>query len=192
MNIKSFENFKNNSSRKNIYDIKELLIFKKDSLYLIYNQINKEPIGYISIGKTDYDCYSVYGAYSKNGYGPLLYEIAMSEVYPNGITLSDDFATSSDALSVWEKFYKRTDVSKEKITRLKKSTQEEELLKICDDNYDDCLKWVNDILYLHNHKFIYQLPKKDLEILNNLIIKGNQYLQENPDINIDYLCWDLE
>lgn len=164
------------------------ILIKQKNLFLLYDDKNEKPLGYISYGLTDGDVYSIYGAYAIHGYGPLMYEIVMTYVYPKGITLSDDAGTSGDALSVWEKFFKRDDVKKELIKRTKKSDKEIDLINGSDGRVE-YEKWIKEILFLHNHKYIYTFG---IDKLNKLIDKGDKYLQEHPDLDIQSMIYDLE
>lgn len=159
--------------------------------FLIYDPIIKKPVGYINFGyHKPADVYSVYGIYSVRGYGPLLYEMAMTYVYPNGLSLSQDGGTSGDALDVWDKFIKRGDVKKEPITRNVISNKEKDLIGGCDNN-KECLKWVHKIIKLHNTKFIFNIGK---DKILSLINKGLEYIKNNniSDDDIEHMCWDLE
>lgn len=173
------------TERINIDD-NDFILIKKDNFFLLLD--NKEnPLGYISFSLTIDNVYSIFGAYSKKGYGPLLYELVMTYVYPNGITPSYD-STSGDALSVWEKFYNRKDVLKEPIKRNKKTDQEIDLIKGCNGDLD-CLEWVDSIFYLLNNKYIYTL---DINKLNILINNGDIFLKQNPDFKFDEIIYYLE
>ena len=100
-------------------DESKFILIKENNLFLLYDSLNNKPLGYISWGFSDGDVYSIYGAFALHGYGPLLYEVVMTYVYPNGITPSDETPSSSDALNVWKKFYERKDIMKEEIKRTK-------------------------------------------------------------------------
>ena len=96
----------------------------KTKFYLFFDTANEQPVGYIAVYYYDkLNTYSVLGAfvneeYDEFGYGPFLYESAMTAVYPDGIIPSYDNMTSGDAQYVWDRFYKdRPDVKKEKIGR---------------------------------------------------------------------------
>lgn len=177
-------------AKKTIQDINGMvLIYQKGGYFLLYDQVNKIPIGYISFSlSSNGNVYVIYGAYAKNGYGPLLYELAMTYAYPNGITLDDSSGTSSEALNVWEKFYSRDDVKKEPLHRKTKSYKEKDLIDGC-NNDADCLEEVNKILYLHNLKYIYSLGRPTLE---KLIQKGDLFLQQNPNLDLQSMIYHLE
>lgn len=183
--IKLFENF--NYKKISIKDIKDYILIKKDNLLLLLSP-TEEPIGYISYGYTDSDVYSIYGVYAKKGYGTLLYEIVMNNIYPKGITLSDESVTSQDALNVYKRFFERDDIKKEKIIRTKISDKEKDLINGSDINDD----WVKEILYLHNHKYIFEFNNLSKNILKHILNSGDEYLKNNPDLFIDEILWDLE
>jgi hypothetical protein len=181
-------------SMKTLNDIQGLILIliknNNESLFLIYDQIKNIPLGYMSFGyRTDGDVYSIFGAYAKHGYGPLLYEIVMTYVYPKGITMSDEAGTSGEAQVVWEKFYSRRDIKKEPIKRLKKTDKEIDLVDACNSKDEECLKWINKILLLHRTKFIY---KSNKSILDQMIINGKKYLNSNPNLDIDDMLGELE
>lgn len=185
------------SSRKNIQDISNLVLLTKTTLdssggaFLLYNPQTKTPVGYIGISHIpDINVFMVGGAYSEKGYGPLLYEIAMTYAYPNGLTLSQDGGTSRDAQNVWEKFVDRNDVKKEPIKKTKRSEKEEELINGCEGN-PECLAMVKRTIELHNIKFSYSFGDNQL---NNLIEIGREYANNNSisDDDIEHMLWDLE
>lgn len=185
------------SSKKELNDLSNLILLSKSILskdggvFLIYNPKTKEPIGYISFSYyAPADVYSIGGAYSEHGYGPLLYEMAMTYVYPNGISLSQDGGTSGDALSVWQKFVQRNDVKKESINRSFTSDKEEDLLGGCEGD-EECLKRVSYVIDLHNTKFILSKDKNQLQKLINI---GREFAINNniSDKDIEYMLWDLE
>jgi hypothetical protein len=166
-----------------------VIYIEDENIFLVLDVFSGIALGYISFAYySDLDVFSVGGVYSKNGYGPLLYEIAMTYIYPKGLTLSQDGGTSGDAQNVWEKFVLRNDVKKEKIIRNQPSEKEEDLIGGCDGD-EDCLEWVKRIIELHNIKFIYNLGK---DKLSKLITKGNQYLIQHPDLDIMDMVYGLE
>jgi hypothetical protein len=131
--------------------------------------------------------YGIYGAYAKRGFGPLLYEIVMTYVFPNGITMSDDSTTSGDALNVWNKFYERGDVDKEPIIR-KNKTEKEKLLDIDGEgNYSP--EELNNLLKLYHTQFIFSFGKSKL---NKLINLGHKFRTDNPDLDYMSMVYSLE
>jgi len=178
-------------ARTTINDTADLAILSLDnnSVFILINIKTNEPLGYISFSPTDGDVYGIYGAYAKEGYGPLLYELAMTQVYPKGITMSDDSTTSDDALNVWEKFMARPEVKKKPIKRTHK-TEKEEILATDFNKGDERYKeWVKNVLKLHYTQFIYDIGK---DKLNQLIEKGNLYMKKHPNLDTDKMIYDLE
>jgi len=164
-----------------------LIFLSEDNIFLIIDKETKEPMGYISFGLTDGNVYGIYGAYAKRGFGPLLYEIVMTYVFPNGITMSDDSTTSGDALNVWNKFYERGDVDKEPIIR-KNKTEKEKLLDIDGEgNYSP--EELKNLLKLHHTQFIFSFGKSKL---NKLINLGHKFRTDNPDLDYMSMVYSLE
>ena len=167
-----------------------VIFMKEDNIFLLIDTTTGQPKGYISFGLTQGDVYGIYGAYSDRGYGALLYELAMTYVYPKGITMSDDSSTSQDAMNVWEKFTTRDDVQKKPIVRTQK-TDKEEWFDDMSQDFDDeeNKKWIARGRELHNTKFIYTLG---MDNLNKLIAKGDEYLKQNPKTDIWKMVYSLE
>lgn len=183
--------------KQTLGSVSNLILLTKTTLssdggtFLLYNPETKSPIGYIGFGyETNSDVFAVGGAYSEHGYGPLLYEMAMTYVYPNGLSASQDSSTSDDAQIVWEKFIKRGDVKKEKITRDKPSEREEDLIDGCDGD-PDYLEFAQREIDLKNIKFIYSFGK---DKLMKMIDIGREYAIKNniSDEKIEYMLYDLE
>ena len=167
-----------------------VIFIKEDNIFLLIDTTTSQPKGYISFGLTQGDVYGIYGAYSDRGYGALLYELAMTYVYPKGITMSDDSSTSQDAMNVWEKFTTRDDVEKKPIVRTQR-TDKEEWFDDMSQDFDDeeNKKWINRGRELHNTQFIYTLG---MDNLNKLITKGDEYLKQNPKIDVMNMVYSLE
>ena len=137
--------------------------------FLLFDTINKKPIGYISFGfYKEINSFTVDGIYSDNGYGAFLYECAMTFVYPNGLSMSRLSSTSEDALQVQYKFYNRNDVKKERMYSDEMTYKKEEF-------YDQ------EIIDLEDTRFYYTFGK---EKLKNLITIGKVYAKNNR------LSWD--
>ena len=176
--------------RVTINDTEKLGIIhlKEDNIFLLLDLKTGKPLGYISVAPTHGDVFVIYGAYSERGYGPLLYELAMTYVYPKGITMSDDSSTSEDAMNVWEKFMGRADVKKMPIKRTKKTDKEEWFDDMSREN-PDMKNWIDRGRELHRTQFIYNLGKDKLD---KLITKGNKFLQQHPDLDIMNMVYSLE
>jgi hypothetical protein len=176
--------------RVTINDTKNLAVIfiREDNIFLLIDTTTGQPKGYIGFGLTQGDVYGIYGAYSEKGYGPLLYELAMTYVYPKGITMSDDSSTSQDAMNVWEKFASRDDVQKKPITRTNQTDKEEWFDSMYGEDPEQD-KWINRGRELHNTQFIYNLGKNNLD---TLIVKGDEYLKQNPKIDVWDMVYSLE
>jgi hypothetical protein len=172
-------------------DIIILSKLKKESyLFLLYDTKIKSPIGYISFNLyPTIDSYTVGGAYSNRGYGALLYECAMTYVYPNGLSMSRDGTTSDDALNVWRKFNHRTDVKKERIYSDEITHKKEDWIN--SGYLDDDLDYRQSIFDLEDTRFYYNFGKNKL---NKLIEIGKKYMIKNniSEQNVEYMSWDLE
>ena len=72
-------------------------------------------VGYISFEPHDKSFYTVSVSAAETGYGPLLYDIALSTVYPKSLT-SDRHTVSKAAQRIWNYYFdKRDDVNKQLI-----------------------------------------------------------------------------
>lgn len=169
-----YERFDIKSNFNNIV----LLLNNDKNIFLLYDiKINK-PIGYISYWyEKSINCYPISGIYSKNGYGPFLYETVMTYVYPNGISMSLDTETSDDAILVYRKFYEREDVKKIKMNNIIETHKKQ----IFNTNNKYSGSYKNDGLELEDIKFIYTYGKDKLD---DLLKRGNQYIIDN-NINDD-------
>ncbi len=151
---------------------------------LLYNTTLKKPIGYIYIGYVkDADVFSVFGAFSEHGYGPFLYETAMTYAYPKGCTMSLDSSTSDDALNVWFKFNERNDVKKQRMNYSGLTHKKE--------TYSNDNPYGKKILELEDTKFFYNYGKENLK---KLIQEGKNYQKNNniSEEDIEYMSWSLE
>lgn len=162
--------------------------------FLLYDTIKKEPIGYIGFGYYNtIDSYTVEGAYANRGYGPFLYESAMTMAYPYGVSMSRSGNTSWDALNVWKKFLDRTDVKHERMYSDEITHKKEDWGTKFDGNgfMDDEPEEKQAIFDLEDTRFYYNYGKEKLE---NLLKIGKRYQNDNniSDDDIDYMTWELE
>lgn len=178
--------------RVKINDTKDLAVIfiREDNIFLLIDTTTAKPMGYIGFGLTQGDVYGIYGAYAEKGYGPLLYELVMTYVYPKGITMSDDSSTSADAMNVWEKFASasRNDVKKEPIVRTNPTDKEEWFDSMYGEDPEQD-KWIDRGRELHNTKFIYTFG---MDKLKTLMVKGDEYLKQNPDTDVWEMVYSLE
>ncbi len=177
--IKNFKQFINER-----YDIDNIpnniilltLTYKNAGKFFLYDTNNNEVIGFIVFDDYVDRVYSKY-----NGFGPFLYESAMTYMYPKGISMSREGSTSEEALNVWEIFNRRDDVKKEKMNSKEPSYKKLNLPKL--KKYQNKPEKLKHILELEDTKFIYSYGK---DKLNELIEIGKTYMYEN-DISEDDL-----
>lgn len=83
---------------------------------VIYDPQDKFVFATITISQRDYlgPNYFVSGVAAKQGYGPLIYELAMMLINKEnrGLMPARDGDVRSDAWNVWERFFSRSDVEK--------------------------------------------------------------------------------
>lgn len=191
--VKNWEQFLN--ERYKISNIpNNIILLSKDKSegghFLLFDIKNKKPIGYIDFSYYDLiKSYVVNGAFSEHGYGPFLYESAMTMVYPNGLGMSRDSSTSPDALEVWEKFDKRKDVKKERFESGEITHKKKDLPS--GGFYNDRPEYLEYIFQLEDTKFFYDYGKNKL---NKLLEIGIKYKNEHniTDDDIEEMSWDLE
>jgi len=81
----------------------------------LYDPKKNKVYGHIGIYKLSSGNWAVGGVAAERGYGPLLYELAMSQVYPYALMPTRDGDVRGEAINVWEKFMIRGDVKKDDI-----------------------------------------------------------------------------
>lgn len=88
----------------------------KEAQLILFDFVTKQCVGLISIKKTSPRQYTVVNAASEKGYGPLVYEIAMMDVYPMGLTPDRNGHITPKAFDVWKVFHdSRRDITKKQI-----------------------------------------------------------------------------
>jgi len=177
-------------ARVTINDTKNLAVIflRDDNIFLLIDTEYADPKGYIGFGQTLGDVYGIYGAYAEKGYGPLLYELVMTHVYPKGVTMSDDSSTSEEAMNVWEKFASRNDVEKKPIIRTQQTDKEEWFDSMYGDDPEQD-KWIDRGRELHKTQFIYTLGKPKLDAL---ISKGDEFFKKHPSLDVWHMIYSLE
>lgn len=164
-----------------------------------YYEYNGKRLGTLSFEKSQYNptklIYEIVVVEAQNGFGPLLYDVAMEVVNKltngRGYLKSDPSAVSKYAKNVWDKYYQRSDISKRPLDSL-----ENEVTPTKTDNvnlraakeiygvnpklpgkdqpwYDQPLSsaYQKNINLLNSNKIIFVENKEintDIEILNNL------------------------
>jgi len=81
----------------------------------LYDPKKDKVYGHIGIHKLSSSNWSVGGVAAERGYGPLMYELAMTYVYPAGLMPTRDGDVRGSAEDVWKKFILRGDVGGEDI-----------------------------------------------------------------------------
>ena len=122
--------------------------------------LKKDPIfpGVIKIRKANkesdgpcYDGWIIASSYSRGGMGPLLYEVAIewaSRNNPEGGLMPDRRTVSPDAIAVWEKFNKRTDIKIRQLDtnhpgdQISRGEKVKHLQLTADKPKDDCAQWM--------------------------------------------------
>jgi len=79
-----------------------------------YKTDKENPIlGSIVIEKNPKEgCWSTVSIAAEHGYGPLLYELAMTDIFPCSLTSDNPDRVSTAAKIIWDKFYLRKDTTK--------------------------------------------------------------------------------
>lgn len=91
----------------------------------LYDPKEDKVYGHIGINKLSSGNWAVGGVAAERGYGPLMYELAMSQVYPGALMPTRDGDVRGAAEDIWNRFMSRGDVKKE-IIRKKDSDFPEE------------------------------------------------------------------
>lgn len=141
-----------------------------DPMSVLENNNIKPIIGSIVIEKHPKEMiWSTISIAAEHGYGPLLYEIAMSNIYPHYLSPDDPSRVSDDAKNIWKKFCSRKDTNKKIKFQLEKPFEliNHPALKI-NPNY--CLfyqykinKPINYQKYLIGKKFIKKATNNQIE-----------------------------
>ena len=124
----------------------------------LYDFKNKEPLGLINTYGNE-----VTGVVAKKGYGPLMYELGMANVYPNGLQSDRHGNTEPAAEAVWKKYIAGAspNIKVEKLTPKDRDYR----TTYAGDGYDS--SFIPDF---YNYKFY----NPNTAILKNLLEKGNK------------------
>ena len=90
-----------NEIKKEVDDSMVVVLSRKGHQISLYDFKNKEPLGLINTYGNE-----VTGVVAKKGYGPLMYELGMANVYPNGLQSDRNGNTEPEAEAVLNKFIK--------------------------------------------------------------------------------------
>lgn len=137
--------------------------------FTLYDPTEDVVYGHMGIYKLKSGNWAVGGIGAEYGYGPLMYELAMSFVFPAALMPTRDGSVRSGAVSVWEKFISRSDVSKEKIPMEDSDFSEETYEDMGDDPDFDFIQT----------RYYYDGAKN---LLHSLMEKGMKYQREGVDL----------
>ena len=171
------ENFLIGEAKKEISELENdfaLFITKKGVIvnFIIYNTEESEVKGLLSMYKNNnMENYSVSAVAAEKGFGSLMYEIAMTYIYPLGIMPSRDGDVREGAFNIYEKFFDRKDVQKTSIPETSPDFSED----IAND-------FSEEEIYFHILQTIYKFSFGK-EKLNNLL-KNARKFDENQIKNI--------
>lgn len=83
----------------------------------LYDPKQNKVYGHVGIYKLPSGNWAVGGIAAERGYGPFLYELALTYVYPKALMPTRDGSVRGEAENVWKKFMLRSDVAKERINK---------------------------------------------------------------------------
>ncbi len=84
---------------------------KSEIKLCLYNTINQDILGYITANRSSGNIWQIDRTAAEKGYGPLMYDILLQELNPNGLKPSNKI--KPQALNVWNYYYSnRSDVTK--------------------------------------------------------------------------------
>ena len=162
-------------------NFENIALFKYHNSFTLYNTIEKKVYGYIGINKSEGDNYYVGGVAAEYGYGHIMYELAMSYVYPKGLMPTRDGDIRSGAVNVWERFLKRKDVEKKRLTK-----KDADFSWIFYEDYGSSKEYGSHYV----QTLFYYDGKKDL--LNKLLIKAEEYILIEAKKEAKKIGWDID
>lgn len=175
------------SERYDISNIPKNIILLSDDhgyKFFLFDTIKKEVIAFIIFSSQ----YGVDRVYTKiDGFGAFLYECAMTSIYPKGLSMSKEGDTSNAALSVWDKFYQRSDVRKVRKFSDKSNYNRDTLPTKA--KYKDNPELLKHVLELEDTEFYYSFGKGKLD---KMIEHGKQYMDEHEITDVDGLEINME
>ena len=157
--IMTFRNWTDslNEAKKEINNSMVAVLSKKGNQISLYDFDNKEPLGLINTYGNE-----VTGIVAKKGYGPLMYELGMANVYPNGLQSDRNGNTEPEAEAVLNKFIEGASPNIEAV----KLTPNDKDYKTHYPNGNELF----DVDNFYNYKFY----NADTSILKQLLQKGNE------------------
>lgn len=192
----SLNNPKSNldEAKQDIKDNMLVISHKNGNELILWDTTSKEVLGVINTFNNE-----VTGVAAKKGYGPLLYELGMANVYPNGLQSDRNGNTTPAAENIWKKFISLSPPN----IKIKKLDKNDKLYKSHygeeDDGYYDSSfipEYFNFIFYNSNTLPLKTLIKKGESIPKDLrkfiILKGEEFYDSlvneeySPNIKKDY------
>ena len=163
------ENFLIGEAKKEISELENdfaLFITKKGVIvnFIIYNIKDSKIEALLSMYKNNnMENYSVSAVAAEKGFGALMYEIAMTYIYPLGIMPSRDGDVRGGAFNIYQKFFDRKDVKKISIPETSPDFSED----IAND-------FSEKEIYYHILQTIYKFSFRK-EKLNNLLKNAKKF-----------------
>jgi len=147
--------------------------------YSIYDFENSKVLGFMEIAEDD-GIMQVSKVASEKGYGPLLYDISMMNIYPNGLS-PDRSSITSGALNLWKYYYEnRRDIIKKEIKPGDPAYMES--YKMGEDltihTNPEILKLLNTIYYLKPTTTYYKYTSLSNQIINDKNASPNYILNK--------------
>jgi len=158
-----------NEVKKGVNNSIVAILSRKGNQISLYDVDNKEPLGLINTYGNE-----VTGVAAKKGYGPLMYELGMANVYPNGLQSDRNGNTEPAAEAVLNKF-------------IEGASPNIKVVKLTPEDKDYRTKYPNgnevwDVDGFYNHKFY----NADTSTLKQLLQRGNElYPNEQKQIISD-------
>ena len=125
--------------------------------------------GVIDMHKVAQKTYDIVSVAAEKGFGPLMYEFAMMYANTNGVMPFRSGDITDSAADVWKKFYDRSDIKKEPVTK-----EDVEWSYPFDEFLDDSEKSKEEMLELFNTKY-YKTPTTEF---NELVLRGQEAVKE--------------
>lgn len=133
----------------------------------LFDLTSKTVLGFINVYNNE-----VTGVSAKKGYGPLMYELGMSLIYPNGLQSDRRGNTTPEAERMWNYFINGGNPNV-KVVKLNLSDKE----FITHYKHDDSLEVPN--------YYNYKLFNSDKTTLNRLVSNGNKLEDDSKNKIID-------
>ena len=149
-------------AKQEVKDSMVVVLSRKDNQINLYDLKTNEALGVINTYGNE-----VTGVAAKKGYGPLMYELGMANVYPNGLQSDRHGNTEPAAENIWKKYIAGTspNIKVQKLIPKDKDYR----TTYAGDGYDS--SYISDF---YNYKFY----NPDIATLKQLIQKGNTLSDE--------------